>query len=192
MILLLSTICTLAGCSSQQYFQSNSTEQSLKQHTHWQYTQQNATQVNYLTDLVNINGLDSLIMQAVANNPSFNQVHIALKLAYAQRKATAANQWFSIDADFESLRLENSGTEYSSAIGVSWEADVWQKIADNIAAQDMNIASSQASYQSAKDTLVASVIRNYLTIILQQNLLNIEQQRLAVLENNEQSIKNSR
>ncbi len=52
----------------------------------------------------------------------------------------------------------------------------------------MTIASNQATYQGAKDTLVASVMRTYLNIILQQDLLNIEQQRLTVLENNEQSI----
>lgn len=187
-VLLLALSCTLAACSSQPSYTGNSTEQSLKQHANWQYTQDDATEVSYITDLVNIAGLDSLIEQAVANNPSFNQVHVALKLAYAQRDVTAASQWFSVDADFDAQRNETTGTQYSSSLGVSWEADVWQKIADNVAAQDMIIASNQATYQSAKDTLVASVIRTYLNIILQQDLLNIEQQRLTVLENNEQSI----
>lgn len=187
-VLLLALGCTLAACSSQPSYTGNSTEQSLKQHINWQYTQEDATKVSYITDLVNIAGLDSLIEQAIANNPSFNQVHVALKLAYAQRDVTAASQWFSINADFDAQRNETTGTQYSSSLGVSWEVDVWQKIADNVAAQDMTIASNQATYQSAKDTLVASVIRTYLNIILQQDLLNIEQQRLTVLENNEQSI----
>ncbi|MBB1306855.1 TolC family protein [Pseudoalteromonas sp. SR43-5] len=185
---LLALSCTLAACSSQPSYQGNSTEQSLKQHTNWQYTQSNAQHVNYITDLVNIEGLDSLIEQAVTNNPSFNQVHVALKLAYAQRDVTAASQWFSVDAGFDAQRSETEGTQYSSSVGISWEADIWQKIADNVAAQDMTIASNQATYQGAKDTLVASVIRTYLNIILQQNLLDIEQQRLVVLQNNEQSI----
>ncbi|MEI8652075.1 TolC family protein [Pseudoalteromonas sp. Hal273] len=185
---LLALSCTLAACSSQPSYQGNSTEQSLKQHTNWQYTQSNAQQVNYITDLVDIEGLDSLIEQAVTNNPSFNQVHVALKLAYAQRDVTAASQWFSVDAGFDAQRSETEGTQYSSSVGISWEADIWQKIADNVAAQDMTIASNQATYQGAKDTLVASVIRTYLNIILQQNLLDIEQQRLVVLQNNEQSI----
>ena len=185
---LLALSCTLAACSSQPSYQGNSTEQSLKQHANWQYTQSNAQQVNYITDLVNIEGLDSLIEQAVTNNPSFNQVHVALKLAYAQRDVTAASQWFSVDAGFDAQRSETEGTQYSSSVGISWEADIWQKIADNVAAQDMTIASNQATYQGAKDTLVASVIRTYLNIILQQNLLDIEQQRLVVLQNNEQSI----
>ena len=172
---LLALSCTLAACSSQPSYQGNSTEQSLKQHTNWQYTQSNAQHVNYITDLVNIEGLDSLIEQAVTNNPSFNQVHVALKLAYAQRDVTAASQWFSVDAGFDAQRSKTEGTQYSSSVGISWEADIWQKIADNVAAQDMTIASNQATYQGAKDTLVASVIRTYLNIILQQNLLDIEQ-----------------
>ena len=191
-VLLLATTCTLAACSNQPNYQEssteNSTENSLKQHTNWQYAQSDAHQVNYLTDLVDIAGLESLIKQAFENNPSFNQVYVALKLAYAQRKVTASDRWFSVDAYFDAARSETDGTQYSSSIGVSWELDVWQKIADNVAAQDMNIASNQASYQSAKDALAASVIRTYLNIILQQNLLDIEQQRLIVLENNEQNI----
>ena len=118
---LLALSCTLAACSSQPSYQGQSTEQSLEQYTNWEYAQSNAQQVNYITDLVDVDGLDSLIEQAIANNPSFNQVHVALKLAYAQRDVTAANQWFSIDAGFDAQRSESDGTQYSSSVGVSWE-----------------------------------------------------------------------
>ncbi|GAA69886.1 hypothetical protein [Pseudoalteromonas sp. BSi20429] len=37
--LLLALSCMLAACSSQPSYQGNSTEQSLKQHANWQYTQ---------------------------------------------------------------------------------------------------------------------------------------------------------
>ncbi|MBA34471.1 MAG: RND transporter [Oleispira sp.] len=186
--MMFATSCTLAACSSQPSYQGNSTEQSLKQYESWQYTQTDAQQVNYLTDLINLAGLESLIEQALEHNPSFNQVHVALKLAYAQRNVAAASRWFSVDADFNAERSEADGTQYSSSIDISWEADVWQQVADNVSAQDMSIESNKASYQSAKDALVASVIRTYLNIVLQQNLLNIERQRLLVLINNEQSI----
>lgn len=186
--MMFATSCTLAACSSQPSYQGNSTEQSLKQYESWQYTQTDAQQVNYLTDLINIAGLESLIEQALEHNPSFNQVHVALKLAYAQRNVAAASRWFSVDADFNAERSEADGTQYSSSIDISWEADVWQQVADNVSAQDMSIESNKASYQSAKDALVASVIRTYLNIVLQQNLLNIERQRLVVLINNELSI----
>lgn len=185
---MLTAAFTLTACSSQPSYQGPTTEASLQQHSQWQYQQDNAEQANYITDLVEVQGLSELINQALKNNPSLNQVHVALKLAYAQRDVTAASQWFSIDAGFDAQRSETSGTEYSSSIDVSWEADIWQKIADNVAAQDMTVASEQATLQAAKDTLVATVIRTYLNIILQHDLLAIEQQRLVVLENNEQSI----
>lgn len=187
-LLLLAVTCGLVACSSQPNYKAKDTEQLLNQHEQWQYRQQGAEHVSYLTDLVKIDGLEPIIAQALANNPSYNQMHVALKLAYAQRQVTAASQWFSVDADFNAQRSKDEGTQYSSSLGVSWEADVWQKNADSVSAQDMTIVSSQADYQGARDTLVASVMRTYLNIILRQNLLNIEQQRLVVLQNNEQSI----
>lgn len=185
---LLALTITLAACSSQPSYEGKNIEQSLEQHSQWHYSQDSAQQATYITDLVNIKELEPLIEQALLNNPSYNQVHVALKLAYAQRDVTSASRWFNLNTDFNAQKNESTDTQYSSALNVSWEADLWQKIADNVAAQDMAIASSQATMQSAKDTLVASVIRTYFNIVLRQNLLNIEQQRLHVLQNNELSI----
>jgi len=193
------TISMLMACSSfsthksqtddsQTLSSDNLNQSEITQHNVWQHQQSNAVSVSYLNDLINVDDLEPLIALAVENNPSINQMQVALKLAYAQRKVTAANQWFSVDANFDAQKSKNESTEYTTSLGVSWELDVWQKIANNVSAQDMNIASSQASFQSTKDALVASVMRSYLNIILQRNLLNIEQQRLLVLENNEQSI----
>jgi len=176
--LLLAFSCTLAACSSQPSYQGQSTEQSLEQYTNWEYTQSNAQQVNYITDLVDVDGLDSLIEQAIANNPSFNQVHVALKLAYAQRDVTAANQWFSIDAGFDAQRSESDGTQYSSSVGVSWEADIWQKIADNVAAQDMTIASNQAAYGQTNKNL----------LMLEQSAIQAEQNLMTKLSSDKSEI----
>lgn len=178
----------LSACSSQPNSQNQALELGLNQHTQWQVPQTNAAQVSQLTDLVSVTGVNALISEALLNNPSYQQMQVALKLAQAQRKVAAASQWFTVDAGFNAERSEDSDTQYSSALTVSWEADVWQKISDTVSAQDMAIASSQADLQSAKDTLVATVMRNYLTLILNKNLLLIEQQRLTVLENNESSI----
>jgi NodT family efflux transporter outer membrane factor (OMF) lipoprotein len=70
-------------------------------------------------------------------------------------------------------------------MNVSWELDLWQKISDGISAANLDAASARASYQSARDSLVANVIRSYIDVLTQQQLLNIEQSRLTVLENNE-------
>lgn len=185
---LIATVVMLTACSSQPNYQGKNTDSSIQQTTGWQYAQNQAQKVNQITDLVDVAGMDSLIKQALINNPSYNQVHVALKQAIAQRNVVSANQWFDAQVNADAERSKNGDTQYSASIGVSWEVDLWQKIANNVAAQNMNIASNQANLQSAKDSLVASVIRAYLTIVLQNNLLDIEQQRLTVLENNEQSI----
>lgn len=188
LVMVLTAAASFIACSSQARYQGADTEHSLRNYEKWQQTQINASSSAYLTDLVKVDGLDLLISKALANNPSLQQVHTSLKIAQAQGTVTSADKWFKVTANADANRTENATTEYSTSLAVSWEADIWQKIADNVAAQDMTIFSNEASYQAAKDALVASIMRSYLNIVLQQNLLEIEQRRLVVLTNNELSI----
>lgn len=63
--------------------------------------------------------------------------------------------------------------------------DLWNKIGNSSSAADKEIASNIATLQSAKDTLAANIMRSWLQISLQKQLIAIEMQRLTVLENNE-------
>ncbi|WP_339390048.1 TolC family protein, partial [Vibrio neptunius] len=58
-------------------------------------------------------------------------------------------------------------------------------LADSSEAARKDVAASQASLQSAKDLLTANIMRNWLEISVNQQLLDIELRRLDVLENNE-------
>ncbi|WVM92470.1 TolC family protein [Halopseudomonas pachastrellae] len=56
---------------------------------------------------------------------------------------------------------------------------------DEVAAAGSDSAQQQALYQSARDTLSAEVMQGWLGLIAQQRALEIEQRRLATLEQNE-------
>ena len=160
-----------------------------------------------LTDVIDIRELPHLagfIDEALSSNASLQQSLITLRKAQVAIDSAKADRNLNVDASFSASKSEttnssastssntNSSTSsnssspsYSASINVSWELDLWQKISDGISAANLDAASARASYQSARDSLVANVVRSYIDVLTQQQLLNIEQSRLTVLENNE-------
>ncbi|MGB5444613.1 MAG: TolC family protein [Psychromonas sp.] len=186
-------ICLLlfgvAGCSSSSdQHLSQTAEESKAQHQKWQDTQSDAVQVKQITDLLAIPQLTNLIEQAMKQNPSLQQTIMALKIAYANRTATNSDRIPQLTADFSGENEESSETSYSADFTISWELDLWNAIGNSSSAADKDIASNIATVQSAKDTLAANIMRAWLQISLQKQFVDIEVNRLAVLENNESMI----
>ena len=160
-----------------------------------------------LTDVIDIKELPHLagyIDEALSSNANLQQSLITLRKAQVAIDSAKADRNLNVDASFSASKSEttnssastssntNSSTSsnssspsYSASMNVSWELDLWQKISDGISAANFDAASARASYQSARDSLVANVVRSYIDVLTQQQLLNIEQSRLTVLENNE-------
>ena len=160
-----------------------------------------------LTDVIDIKELPHLagyIDEALSSNASLQQSLITLRKAQVAIDSAKADRNLNVDASISASKSEttnssastssntNSSTSfnsssqsYNASMNVSWELDLWQKISDGISAANLDAASARASYQSARDSLVANVVRSYIDVLTQQQLLNIEQSRLTVLENNE-------
>lgn len=180
-------IAGLLGCAThtQEDYQER-VSQSLEQLNTWSVNNApQAVQTTKITDLITIPELDKLIGQALAESPSLQQTALALKIAYAQKREAGADQLPSAELDLSGSKDEGSDTQYSTELSISWELDVWQKIADNKAAASASLRSSLADYQAAKDTLAADMMRQWLKINLYQQLVAIEQRRLATQQNNE-------
>lgn len=141
-----------------------------------------------LTDLINLDDIahmSSFIEEALQHNANLQQTLITLQKAQVAIDSTASQRNINVDAGASATKNKQSDTNYTSSLNVSWELDVWQRISDGITAASLNADSAKASYQSARDTLVANVIRRYIDILSQQHLLSIEKARLEELENNE-------
>jgi len=143
------------------------------------------TQQAYLTELVDVPELNHFIELALKNSPSLQQNVVALNIAYAQQGVTAADRLPTVDASFSGKAEEDNSETYTTELTVGWEVDLWQKLADSSNAAIKDIASSQANLQGAQDLVVANIMRTWLEISLRLQLIDIEQQRLSVLENNE-------
>lgn len=144
----------------------------------------------YITDLVDISELDYLLDQAFANNPSLQQSTLALKIAYAQQSVTNSGRLPTANAEFSGTRKEDTDDSYTADLTVSWELDLWQKIADSNNAALKDVAISASELQQVQDILAADIMRSWLDISLKQQLLLIEEKRLTVQESNQKLILN--
>ncbi|MEF1281871.1 TolC family protein, partial [Vibrio fortis] len=174
-----------ADFSTQATEQQNESIQQLLNRVEIVGEEQTQQTTNLITDLVNVPELEQYLTTAFSANPSLQQSIVALKIAYAQEGLSFADQLPTVNANFSGEKTEGSDESYNADVTVSWELDLWQRLADVSAASRKDVAASQASLQNANNLLAANIMRGWLEISANQQLLDIEQRRLAILENNE-------
>lgn len=155
-----------------------------KKETQWRQLNEVAP-ISYLTDLIQDAQLDRLIQQALTANPDLQKTLLTLKASTWQLKSIHGDRLPSLDAGFSRNKTESVEASYNADISISWEADFWGKLANSEAAAAKSLAADQALYQESQDVLVANIIKSWLAMTSKQHLIDIESQRLAVLETNE-------
>ena len=184
--LLLPLALLVHGCAttgtSPDY--SSQAEQLRNEITAWP-AQADAAEVGHLTQLIDSDQLHQLVSQALDNNPGLQQTWLVLRQRQAEQRRIAGGRLPSASAGFQASRSEDTDSSYTGSVSVSWELDLWHRVGDEVAAAGTDSAQQQALYQSARDTLSAEVMQGWLGLIAQQRALEIEQRRLATLEQNE-------
>lgn len=143
---------------------------------------------SHLTDLIQDPELNKLIQQALKANPNLQSTLLTLQSSLWELKSTQGDQLPTLDASVSSKKAKDSDVNYSADISVSWQLDVWGTLANTEQAASKTLASDEALYQASRDTLVANVMKAWLSLTAKQHAINIEQQRLALLEANEKLI----
>ena len=150
----------------------------------WQNLSQQ-THVAYLNDLVDSDMFDELLKIAMQSNPDLQQMLLTLQIRQSQRIQASGEKRPFISAGASAQNSSDSDTRFGADLSISWQADLWGKLADNERAADLDITEQSLLYQSARDTLAAEVMQVWLTLIAQQRALDIEQQRQASLQQTE-------
>lgn len=153
----------------------------------WQNFPQQAD-VAYLNDLIDTNMLDGLLQTAMQSNPSLQQTLLTLQIRQSQLTQAAAEKRPFISSGFSALNSSDTDASFGADLNVSWQADLWGKLADNERAAELDITEQNLLYQSARDTLAAEVMQVWLTLIAQQRAIDIEQQRNDSLQQTESFI----
>ena len=183
----------LGGCVSIPQW-TDSAEQDLGKISVWETEQsQQAVTQTLLTDLIELPELQMLADKALQANPGIKETALALEIAAKQRGVVRASQLPSASLGLDAQRGDTNGTaayQYTTNLNVSWELDLWGQLADNTEAAVKEMQMEEARYQGARDSLVAEVMRGWLTWVSNQQLLDIEKQRAEVQADNVKVIQN--
>jgi NodT family efflux transporter outer membrane factor (OMF) lipoprotein len=113
--------------------------------------------------------LNSLIEKGVDENPDVRIAYERITQAKILRNFAAAPQLPSVDLraasslsqrDGQNIHTSNSKAT-NAEISMSYELDVWGRIAANVRLADENIAISKYDYEALKLTLAANIAQNY-------------------------------
>lgn len=185
---------TLVACSSSEKRENytNLAQQELSavndhKSSQW-HAMDNVAPVSFLTDLIADPQLENLIAQALEANPSLQKTQLTLQASLWSIKSQHGDSLPSVEAGFSGSKSEGSNTKYTADLSISWEADLWQKLAQSEQSAAKTLASDEALYQASRDTLVANVIKSWLALTAKQHAVDIEQKRLTLLEANEKLI----
>jgi len=144
---------------------------------------------SYLTDLIADPQLEILITKALEANPSLKQTQLTLQASLWSIKSQHGDSLPSVEAGFSAGKSEGDSISYDADLSISWEIDLWRKLAQSEQSTAKSLASDEALYQASRDTLVANVIKSWLAITAKQHAIDIEKKRLILLEANEKLIQ---
>ncbi|MDX2463347.1 MAG: TolC family protein [Porticoccus sp.] len=147
--------------------------------------QKTAQQTTSLNQLINSPELNNLIAEALAANPTLQQTMLSLKIIQAQYRQAKGDRLPEASYDVSGEKDEGDDQSYSGSLTISWELDVWQKLTDSKNAAAMDEAEQQEIFLAARDSLAAQVMKGWLGLISDQHTIDIEQNRLEILEQNE-------
>lgn len=141
-----------------------------------------------ITELIDSPELQTLVREALDNNPSLQQTVLALQQSQLRLRQKRGDRFPELEAGFNATRSEDSGSQYTGSLRLSWQLDLWQQIEDGINAAEQNLYQQQATYRAVRDTLASEVMSSWLSLISLKRSLAIELQRLSTLVLNEQLI----
>jgi NodT family efflux transporter outer membrane factor (OMF) lipoprotein len=186
--LLLLSILFLSGCSTvlqNDYGPLVQNEQESL--TSWSQLD-NGNSATILNDLIRSDELDALVSEALLANPDLQQTLLTLQIRQVEYRQAGGERLPEIEAGYAVGRQKGSDGDYTGSLAISWEVDLWGKLADNVQAAAKDVAEQEELYQAARDTLAAEVMKSWLALVAARKNITIEGERLATLEKNKSFI----
>ena len=138
-----------------------------------------------LTDLIQNKELNALIKNAQFNSPSLMEAALVLKESKMISRRNSGSRLPQVDSTLNKTYVKegkNDSTQtYGMSLGVSWEIDVWGRLADATAARHFDEEASKADLDAARNSLAGSIIKEWLNYVSLKEMAIIEERRLASL-----------
>lgn len=182
--ILILTSCTAKEPNSYQH----QVQQQLQQLNPWAELGR-GQEVSRLTELLPSSTLELLVQEALQANPDLQQTLLTLKIRQEEYRQTIGRQRPEVAAELTADKEQNSKISYGSAVSISWEVDLWHKLANSTAAAAKDVDEQQALWQSARDTLAAEVMQSWLELISLKSSIAIQEKYIACLTSHESFIR---
>ncbi len=151
-----------------------------------------------LMDLIDDPRLEVFIKEAMNNNHNLRATALRLKATGYLLTITRSRLWPTVNAGFSKGR-DNQGVDpltgkrltenrHRISINVSWELDLWGRLADEHAAARLNYKAQAQEYIHAQDSLAARLVQAWINAIADQQAIRIEQERVKALESIEKTL----
>ena len=146
---------------------------------------------NQLLALVDHPSVARLVEQTLAANYDLRRTAIRLQEAQLVQYQAGLQGRPALDAKFESQRTKQltTASEQTLSMDISWELDVWGRLADARHATAASTWASELDLQAARNSLAARVIQAWLDISYRRQIIALEQQWIANLVNSEHIIQ---
>lgn len=186
--LVMAFLCTACALQSPQ----NLLEQEpLNTPDHWVaqteqiYVKGSAPFVASLQALYQSPALKDAVAKALNNNP--NLKNLALQVSASGHLLQQVNSTRLPTVDVQagysrSNELGDINKSYEFGLNVSWEIDMWGRLANLHSAAESQYESMQAQLESARSLVATEVIRLWIETWVINRILELEQQHLAYLE----------
>ncbi len=139
--------------------------------------------------------LRQLIDEALTNNPNLQATALRLKAAGYMLAGSRAKQLpqataeFSKGRDNQNIDVETGKNKMADthqlSLGVSWELDIWGRLADEHKASQQSVLAQQYEYLHIRDALVARVIQAWIAQTAIRRSVDIDKKRIAFLQRTE-------
>ncbi|WCE32491.1 efflux transporter outer membrane subunit [Vibrio sp. SCSIO 43137] len=190
----LCLIALLAGCSSldsQQHYSQQANEVLVPDNWSQSDAYQNRTFTNQLLTIVDQPSVSELVKQTLAANYDLRRTAITLKQAQLLQVQSGIAERPSLDAKYSAQRAKQGKISSSQTVSLdlSWELDVWGRLADATDASIANTRAAELDLQAARNSLAARVVQAWLDIVYRAEIIRVEQEWVKSLTNTEEIIK---
>lgn len=187
----LISLFLLSGCAG---FTASQFERAIDSQIpkQWHQSPTDETASTDLLSLVPNDQLHRLVEQALSNNPSLQQTALLLKEAQLLSRRAGADRYPQLSTSYNPSRQElpnNIQGDHVLSFNVSWELDLWGRLADQRTSERYNERASAADLQGAQNSLAARVLQAALLVIKSKQEVEIESRRVTTLALNEDIIK---
>jgi len=149
-------------------------------------------------DLINEDRLRDLVHEAMVANPDLRAAARRVEASHRLLIETRAVRWPFVEVGHTTVRSNQAfddlgkrivETEHRASLNISWEVDVWKRLADLHDEHTRLTAAQAADFAAARDALGARVIQAWITTASLRQALALETERIQVLVQLQETIQ---